>query len=80
MVSGTGTGDVEQVAFGVVALFQISVIDHCFDSILKRNDLVLAGHYDNSTELQAFGQMHGADGNVAAGCLKVVVQQLVWDY
>jgi hypothetical protein len=77
MVAGTGSGDVEQVALGVVDLFQVGVVGHRFDPFLRGNDLVVAGHDDNRSELQTFGEVHGADRNVAAHCLNVFVKHFI---
>lgn len=66
MVPGPGTGDAEQVAFCVVDLFQISVIGHCLDSILKRNALVLSGHANGASLLLVHDRLVFGRGNVLA--------------
>ena len=35
------------------------------DALLQRNDLVVAGHHGDGAELQALGQVHGADRHAA---------------
>src|SRR6266568_489215 len=67
MIPRTGTGDVQHVAFRVVDLFQVSIVGHRLDPCLQGNDLIIARHHSNSTKLQAFGQMHRTDRNMAAG-------------
>ena len=61
VISCTGASDVKQVAFRVVDFFQIRVVGHRLDPFLQGNDLIITGHHDNGTELQAFGKMHGAE-------------------
>jgi len=42
MVAGTGAGDVEQVALGVVDLLEIGIVCDPLDAFLQRQDLVVA--------------------------------------
>ena len=76
MIPSAGAGDVEQVALCVIYLLQIGVVADCFDAFLRRNDLVVAGHYDHGAELEAFGKVHGADRDMTAGRLDVLIEDL----
>src|ERR1035438_9680732 len=77
MVPCTCAGNVEQLAFCVVNLFEIRVVRNRFDPLLQRNHLVVTRHYDDGAELQALGQMHGADRSSASRGLNVFVKYLV---
>ena len=61
MIARTSAGDVKQVPFRVVDLFQIRVVGDGFDPFLQGNDLIVTGHYRDSAKLQPFREMHGAD-------------------
>lgn len=61
MVSGTGAGDVEQMALGVIDLLQIRIVTDRLDTLLQGDYFVIAGHYNHGAELQTFGEMHSAD-------------------
>jgi hypothetical protein len=61
MVAGSGTGDIQQVALGVVDLFEIGLVGNALDPLRQRDHLVVAGHSENCTECQTFGQMHCAE-------------------
>ena len=56
MVASTGAGDVKQVPFGVVDILKIGFVRDSLNSFLKRNHLVITGHYSDSPELQALCQ------------------------
>ena len=62
MIAGAGTGDVEQVALGIVNVLQVSLIGHTLYPFLKWNDLVIASHHRDCPEFQTFREVHGADG------------------
>ena len=62
MIAGAGTGDVEQVALGIVNVLQVSLIGHTLYPFLKWNDLVIASHHRDCPEFQTLGQVHCADG------------------
>jgi hypothetical protein len=55
------TGDVEQVAFGVIDFLQIGVVAYCLDALLQGNDLIVAGHHLHDAKLKTLGEVHGAD-------------------
>ena len=74
MVSCSCAGDVEQVALGVIDLLQIRVVTHGLDPLLQGNDLIVTGHHHHRSKFQSFGQMHGADRDVAAGGLNVLIE------
>ena len=73
MVSGSGTGNIQEVAFGVVNLFKVCIIANLLNSLLQRNHLVVASHYRYRAELQAFRQMHRAYGYRAVLSLHMVI-------
>ncbi len=76
MIPGAGAGDVEQVALGVVDFLQIGVVADRFDALLQGNDFVVAGHHDHGAKLQPFGEVHGADRDVAAGGFDMLIENL----
>ena len=76
MIASSGAGDVEQVALGVIDFLQIGVVADGLDALLQGNDLVVAGHYCHGAELKTFGEVHGADRDVAAGGFDVLVENL----
>src|SRR5271166_1593892 len=78
MITRARTGDIEQVALGVVDLLQIRIVADRLDALLQGHDLVIAGHDGDSTEFQSLRQMHGADGDVTAGRLHIIIQDLEW--
>jgi hypothetical protein len=43
-VAGAGAGDVEEVALGVVDLFEVGLVGDGLDALLQRQHLVVAGH------------------------------------
>jgi len=55
MIPRPGAGDVEQVAFGVVDLFQVGVVGDGFDAFLEGDDFVVAGHDHDGAEFETFG-------------------------
>lgn len=74
VVASAGAGDVEEMSFGVVDLCQIGVVGGGFDPLLERNDFVVAGHNGDDTELQAFGEVHCADGCVAFRRFQIFIE------
>lgn len=64
---------------GVVDLPQVCVITYGFDPLLKRYHFVVARHHGNGAELEPLGQVHCADGSVAADRLDVLVENLERD-
>jgi hypothetical protein len=74
VVSGAGAGYVEEVALGVVDFLEIGIIAYGFDAFLEGDDFIVAGHDGYGAEFQALGQVHGADGDVAAGGFDVFIK------
>jgi hypothetical protein len=56
MIPRPSAGDVQQVAFRVVGLFQVRVVGRRLDPCLQGNDLVIAGYHNNYAELQALAR------------------------
>ena len=54
VVPGAGAGDVEQMAFGVVDIFQVRFVGDRLDPILKRDDFIVAGHDSDGAKLRPF--------------------------
>jgi hypothetical protein len=50
------------------------LVGHCLDPCRQGDDLVITCHHDNRAELQAFGQMHGADRHVTPGRFHVLTE------
>lgn len=69
-VAGAGTGDVEQVALGVVNLVEFGFVGDGFDALLQGQNIVIAGHDGDGLVLKPFSKVHGADGNPALRLLK----------
>jgi len=67
---------VEKVALRVVDVFKIGVVGDRFDALLQRDHLVVASHHDDGPELEAFREMHRADGHATHTRLNTVVQHL----
>jgi len=76
VIPRTGAGNVEQMTLGVIDFFQVCIITNAFDSLLQRNNFIVASHYRDRTELQPFGQVHGADRDVAASGFDVFIEDL----
>jgi hypothetical protein len=76
MIAGTGTGDVEQVPFGVIDFLQVCVITDCPNALLQRDYFVIAGHHDHGPKLQTLGEVHGTDRDVPVGGLDVFIENL----
>jgi len=66
------------MAFGVIDFFQVSIVGYRFDALLGRDNFIIAGHHNHHTEFQPFGQVHVADGDVAAGCFDSFIKHLEW--
>ena len=75
IVSGAGAGDVEEMPFGVIDVFQVRVIGDRLDPLLKWNDLIVAGHDSDGAKLQPLRQVHGAHRNAPSGSLNMIVQE-----
>lgn len=69
-------GDVQQMAFGVVDLFQVCIIRYGFDAFLQRDHFIVASHHGYPTKFQTLCKVHRADGNVTGRRLCAVVQHL----
>src|SRR3989339_1091651 len=76
MIARTGTSYIKQMPLRVIGLFQISIVGCCLNPFLQGDYLIIAGHHDNGTELQAFGKMHRADRYVIAGRFNLFVEYL----
>lgn len=68
-----GTSYVQQMALRVVHIVEIRFIGNLLDAFLEWDYLVVTSHHHNSAELQAFRQMHCADGNMPAHCLHIFI-------
>jgi hypothetical protein len=42
MVPSAGAGDVQQVPFGIIDFLEVGIFTHRLDTLLQRNDLVVA--------------------------------------
>jgi hypothetical protein len=62
---------------GVVHLLQVSVVADRLDALLQRNDLVVASHDHDGATLELRGQVQGADRDVPAQRLDVLVEYFV---
>jgi hypothetical protein len=76
MISGAGTGNVEQVPLGVVDLLQIGVVANRLDALLQGNYFVVTGHHNHSPKLQTLGEVHRADRNMPVGGFDVFIENL----
>src|SRR6266446_7331490 len=76
MISCPRAGDVEQMALGVIDFLQVCVVPDRLDALLQGNDLVVAGHHHDGTELQALGEVHGTDRDVTANGFDVFIENL----
>jgi hypothetical protein len=76
MIPGAGTGNVKQMAFGIINLLQIGIVADRLDALLQGNYFVVAGHHDDGPKLQTFGEVHSADRNVPAGGFNVLIENL----
>ena len=76
MIPSSRAGDVEQMAFGIINLLQIRIVSHRFNPLLQRENLVVACHYRHGAELQTLGKVHGADGDMSARRLYVLIENL----
>ena len=76
MIAWTCAGNIEQVTLGIVDLFQIRIVADRLDPLLGGNHLVVAGHDGNRSELEALGQVHGADRNPSAYRVNMLIQHL----
>jgi hypothetical protein len=77
MIACTCTGNVKQVPLRVVNLFEICIVRYRFNSLLRWNHFIVAGHHHNGPEFQTLGKMHGADRSPTAGGLNIIVEHLV---
>ncbi len=72
MIAGACARDVEQVALGLVDVFEIRVVGDGLEARLEREDLVVAGGH--GTELEAFGQVHRADRDAPDCAIRIAIQ------
>ena len=66
MIAGAGAGAIKQVAFGGHHLNKVAVIADGLDALGIEDQVFIAGHHDHGAKLQAFGQVHGGEGCLAA--------------
>jgi hypothetical protein len=76
MVAGAGTRYVEEVALGVIDLFEVSIVRYRFDPLLLRDHFVIARDDGDGAEFQAFRQVHRADGHAAGLGLQLPVEEM----
>ena len=74
MVTSARARDVEQVALGGVDLVQFGLIADSLDSCLRRQHLVIAGGDGHGAKLDALGEVHRADCDVARDAARVLRQ------
>jgi hypothetical protein len=67
-------GHIQKMTLRVLNFLKVRLIRYGFDALLQRQDLVVAGHDGDSTELKPFGKMHRADGDVPRHCLHVIAK------
>jgi hypothetical protein len=69
MTPRTGVGDVQQVPFGIIDLFQVRIVDHRLDPCLQGNDLIITRHVRSlSCSLHAPEQGHFTSGRFSQCC------------
>ena len=51
MIPGSRTGDVQQVTFVVVDLFEVGVVRDGLDPLLEGHDFIVAGHHRQGPDL-----------------------------
>jgi hypothetical protein len=76
MIPSAGTGDVEEVPFGVIDFLQVGVITDGLNALLQGNYFVIASHHDHRPKLQTFGEVHCADRDVPALGFDVFIEKL----
>ena len=74
MITGAGTCDVEQVALGGVDLVELGLIADSLDSCLRRQHFVITRGDDYGPKLQALGEMHRADCDIARNAARMLRQ------
>ena len=60
----------------IVYFLQVCIITDHLDTLLQGNDFIVASHHHDSTELQSFGKVHGADRDMAARSLDTLIENL----
>jgi hypothetical protein len=73
MIPGTDARDVQQVAFRVVYLVQISDVGHRLDSCLQGNDLII---YESSTHVSILECNDPLDGGEVLTGFRLPIAQL----
>ena len=74
VIAGARAGDVKQMALGVVDLLQVGVVSDGLDACLAWDNLIVASHDDDRSELQALGIVHRTDGDGAVFDLHLVAE------
>ena len=72
VIAGTGTGDVEEVALGVIDLCEVSVVGDALDTRLERDDFVVAGGDHHSAEFETLGEVYRADSDRSVSTIRSV--------
>ena len=54
------------MTLSVVDLLKIGIVSDALDPLLRRDNLVIAGHYRDTLELQPLCEVHCTDGDAAA--------------
>lgn len=78
LVSCAGAGYIQQMALGVVDLFQLRVICSGINALLGRNDFIITGHDRYNPKLHALGQVHGSDVDEAVVCQHVFAEDSIF--
>ena len=60
-VAGARARYIQKMAFRTVRLLEVGFVGDVLDSRLQREDLVVTGCNDDSSELQALGEVHGSN-------------------
>jgi len=58
VIAGSGAGDVQEMTFCVVEVFNVCVIADGSDAFFERNDVIIAGHNADAAKLEALRSMH----------------------
>ena len=73
-VPSSGARDVKKVAFRGVEVFEVSLVSRRLDSLLKRNNFVIARHYHHGTEFKPLREMHRAYRRSPSGQFHFFIQ------
>jgi len=76
MIACARTGDIQQVALGVINLFKIGVVRRGLDPFLRWNYFIVASHNHDGPKLQTLRQMHSARGDITRIDFDSFIEQL----